>query len=234
MSTRVATLRALIEERFPDAAPLPQRTSRPVAATGVVGLDAILPGGGLPRGKLSVCPPQGGATSIFRAACRSIVAHRERAAWIDGAGTIAGAFWEPGPLLLRPKTPRHALRAAEELLRSGGFALVVLAGVEPQGTETVRLVRAAHEGNGALVALTALVALAALRLTTRILPHGYTWRHDPFGEPAEVVEAKVSVRARALGWNAHAEFPMPVTRHELRLSLEPGVADRRGAKRVRR
>jgi hypothetical protein len=41
----------------------------------------------------------------------------------------------------------------------------------------------------------------------------------------------VRVRARAPGWNAHAEFPIPVTRHELRLSLEPELADRRGVSR---
>jgi hypothetical protein len=230
MSARVAQLRALLEQRFPDTAPLPERLERPIVATGIGGLDRVLPGGGLSKGKLTVCPPQGGATSIFRAACRGIVGagRGERAAWVDGAGTVAGTFWDEGPVLIRPKSSRHALRAAEEILRSEGFTLVVLAGAEPQGTETVRLIRAAAEGGTALVALTERAALSSVRLTTRIHPHDYRWRRDPFGEPADVYEVVVRVHARAPGWNAHADFPIPVMQHELRLSLEPGLADRRG------
>ena len=92
MSTSIAALRALIEQRFPDAIPLTQRTTEEVA-TGISELDGILPNGGLPRGRLSVWAPQGGATAILRAACDSAVANGERAAWIDGDNTVAGAFW---------------------------------------------------------------------------------------------------------------------------------------------
>jgi len=42
MSDRNAAIRALIEHRFPDAAPLTHPTAEP-AATGIEGLDAILP-----------------------------------------------------------------------------------------------------------------------------------------------------------------------------------------------
>src|SRR5919202_4498208 len=226
----VARLRQLLEQHFPDAAPLAHRAAEQVA-TGIAPLDAALPGGGLPRGRLSVWAPQGGATAILRAACLGTVAGGERAAWVDGDHTVAGAFWVEGPLLVRPKTRRHTLRASEELLRCGGFALVVLAGIEPLGTETVRLTRAAREGGSALVALTTRVALSSLRLASRILPHSYRWRRTPFGDPAEAQEVVVRVRARAPGWNASAEFINQVTRHELRLSLEPELADRRGVSR---
>jgi len=152
----IASLRALIEQRFPDATPLTggSQTTEQVA-TGIGALDRVLPNGGFARGRLSVWAPQGGATAILRATCHSVVANGERSAWIDGDNTVAGAFWsdDHGLYLVRPKSRIHALRAAEELLRSGGFSLLVLAGAEPQGTETVRLTRAAREGGAALISI---------------------------------------------------------------------------------
>src|SRR5476649_317021 len=137
MSTSVAALRALIQQRFPDATPITgvpggAQTTEHVA-TGIAALDKVLPNGGLPRGRLSVWAPQGGATAILRAACHSVVDNGERSAWIDGDNTVAGAYWGDGPYLVRPTSRIHALRAAEELLRSGGFSLLVIAGAEPQG-----------------------------------------------------------------------------------------------------
>jgi hypothetical protein len=230
MSTSVAALRALIQQRFPDATPLTggAQTTEHVA-TGIGALDKVLPNGGLPRGRLSVWAPQGGATAILRAACHSIVAGGERSAWIDGDNTVAGAFWGEGPYLIRPKSRVHALRAAEELLRSGGFSLMVIAGAEPQGTEMVRLTRSAREGGTALIAMGSSASMASLRLTSKLVR--YRWRRTPFGDPAEAQDATVRVSARAVGWNAHVEFPLPVTHHELRLSLESELADRRGLPR---
>jgi hypothetical protein len=230
MSTSVAALRALIQQRFPDATPLTggAQTTEHVA-TGMTELDKVLPNGGLPRGRLSVWAPQGGATAILRASCHSVVAKGERSAWIDGDNTVAGAFWGDGPYLVRPKSRLHALRAGEELLRSGGFSLLVIAGAEPQGTEMVRLTRAAREGGTALVALGTSASMASLRLTSRLLR--YRWRRTPFGDPAEAQDATVRVSARAVGWSAHTDFPIPVMHHELRLSLESALADRRGLPR---
>jgi hypothetical protein len=237
MSTSIAALRALIEHRFPDAVPLrgtpsgapggAQTTEQ--IATGIIELDHALPNGGLPRGRLSVWAPQGGATAILRAACHSVVADGERSAWIDGDNTMAGAFWSDGPYLVRPTSRLHALRAAEELLRSGGFSLLVLAGTEPQGTEIVRLTRAAREGGTALVTVGTSASMASLRLTSRLLR--YRWRRTPFGDPAEAEDATVRVNARAAGWSTHTDFPIPVMHHELRLSLESELADRRGLPR---
>ena len=227
----LTALRALLDERFPDASPITRRATTQLA-TGIGELDHALPSGGLPRGRLSVWAPRGGATAILRAACQGVLAAGERAAWIDSAGTIAGAFWdEEGPLLVRPSSRLNALRSAEELLRSSGFALVVLAGAEPRGQETVRLTRATRDGGSALVALTTHAAMSALKLTSRITPTGYRYKRTPFGDPAEITHARVRVDSVALGWKAHAEFVLPVTHHELRLSLEPGLADRRGVTR---
>lgn len=232
MSTSIAALRALIEQRFPDATPLTggAKTAEQVA-TGIDALDRVLPNGGLPRGRLSVWAPQGGATAILRATCYSVVLQGERSAWIDGDNTMAGAFWSNagGLYLVRPKTRIHALRAAEEMLRSGGFSVLVLAGTEPQGTETVRLTRAAREGGAALVSIGTSASMASVRLTSKLMR--YRWRRTPFGDPAEAQDVTVRVHARSVGWNAHTDFPIPVTHHELRLSLESELADRRGLPR---
>lgn len=227
----VATLRALIEQRFPDATPVVRRSVQPVAA-GILELDRALPHGGFPLGKLSVCEPKGGTTAILRAACQKTVADGDRAAWIDGARTIAGAFWDDGPLLVRPECHTHAVRAADELIRSGGFRLVVLTGIKATDTETMRLVRAVHDGGGAFVTITPNANMAALRLSARI--DQYRWSFDPFGEPAELQDVRVRIHARALGWDKRAEFSLPVQSHELRLSLESGLADRRGLPRTQR
>lgn len=227
--TAFPALRSLIEQRFPDATPVTHRTVEPVT-TGMQLLDAILPGGGLPRGRLSVWMPQGGATAILRAACLSVASGGERSAWIDGLGTIAGQFWEEGPVLVRPASRRNSLRAAEELLRCGGFSLIVLAGSEPAGTEMVRMSRAAREGGSAFVALTSHTSMASVRLTSRILPHSYVWRRSPFGDPAEACSASIRVRVQSLGWNRHAELRVPVVQHDVRCALEPGLRDRRGIK----
>jgi len=227
MSVQLAELRALIEQKFPDAIPLARRTVRP-AATGIAELDRALPGGGFPLGKLSLCEPHGGSTSILRAACLATITNGDRAAWIDGSLTITGAFWDDGPLLVRPRGDKQAIAAADLLLRSGGFRIVVLAGTELTSADCVRLVRAAHEGGGAFVALTERATMAALRLIVRIAPDAYRWHHDPFGEPAEAHDVRLEAEVHALGWNTRATFTLPVQSHELRLSLEPGLADRRG------
>jgi hypothetical protein len=225
-----AALRQLLEQRFPDATPVTHRTAEPVA-TGIQPLDLILPNGGLPRGRLSVWMPQGGATAILRAACVTVTSTGERSAWIDGLGTISGQFWEEGPVLVRPANRKNSLRAAEELLRCGGFSLIVLSGSEPAGTEMVRLSRAAREGGAAFVALTSHTSMASLRLTSRITPHSYVWTRSAFGEPAEACSASIKVRAQSLGWNKSTELRVPVISYDLRSALEPGLPDRRGNKR---
>lgn len=225
-----ALLRSLLEQRFPDAIPVTHLTAEPVA-TGIGPLDAILPGGGLPRGRLSVWMPQGGATAILRAACHSAARAGERAAWIDGLGTISGQFWQEGAILVRPANRRNSLRAAEELLRCGGFGIIVLTGSEPAGTEMVRLSRAAREGGTAFVALTTHTSMASIRLVSRILPHSYDWKRTPFGDPAEACSASIKVSAQSLGWNRHTEIRIPVVSYDLRTALEAGLPDRRGMKK---
>ncbi len=172
--------------------------------------------------------PQGGATAILRAACHAAASTGERAAWIDGLGTITGQFWDEGPILVRPANRRNSLRATEELLRCGGFGIIVLTGSEPAGTEMVRLSRAAREGGTAFIALTTHTSMASLRLVSRILPDSYDWKRSPFGDPAEAESVKIKVNAQSLGWNRKVEITVPVAAHDLRSALEPALPDRRG------
>jgi hypothetical protein len=71
--------------------------------------------------------------------------------------------------------------------------------------------------------------MASLRLSSRLLH--YHWRLTPFGDPATAECADVRIDARSAGWNAHTTLSLAVTNHELRLSLEPELADRRGLPR---
>ena len=229
MSAAPAALRTLLAARFPDTVVLPERTLAP-QPTGVAGVDRILPNGGLPRGRLTIWnAAQGsGAVAILRAACFGALARGERAAWIDGQCTT-GPQWKSGPLLIRPSSLVGALRATEIVLKSGGFALVVLVGIDPEQTAMLRLSRMVHEGGGAFVALTHRTLTASLRLTSRFLMTEFRTSKSPFGDTARIDAATVRIEASASGWRAETTLDLPALTHDLRLSLEPNVADRRGA-----
>ena len=49
-------------------------------------------------------------------------------------------------------------------------------------------------------------------------------------QPAEAQEVKLRVRARSLGWNRSADFPVLVVPYDLRMSLDAGLVDRRGVR----
>ena len=226
----VLALKHALDQRFPNAQPIAYRTAGAVQ-TGISALDSFLPAGGLPRGRVSLWTPGGGATALLYAAAQGVAAQGERSAWIDGAGTIAGDSWQPGALLLKPEGELESLICAEELLRSGGFGLVVLSGAgRAFHQEDVRLSRAVREGGGAFVALTATSSVAHLRVASRIAADGYHWRCDPFGEPVEVVEVRVQIEAHALGWSGRTVVTLPVVTHAYRTAPETALVDRRGAK----
>lgn len=155
----------------------------------------------------------------------------ERAAWVAGPGRgVVGSGWGEGVFHLRPSGIEEALECTEELLRTGGFGLVVLDGVEVRRSEALRLGRAVREGGGAFAVLADGVS-APLRLSSRLVPEGYRWRSGPFGGPAEVESALLRVDVKGLGVDSWVEFELPVIGHEVRLSLERGLVDRRGAGR---
>lgn len=228
--SQVTALREVIEQRFPGAVPSVYQTTSGVP-TGVAALDAALPSGGLPRGRLCVWQPGVGAGAVLRAACAAALARGERAAWIDAARTASGEIPWSGVALVRPETPREALICAEELVRSGGFALVVLSGVTSRGKERVRLTRSVREGGTALVEFSDETHMAAIRFRSAVRPEGLRWRCNHLGEPLRLSSVTVQIHASALGWSRDAELDLPVHAHALPLSLEPSLVSRRGATR---
>ena len=266
LPAEVLDLRRELERRFPDAQPVRQGTTEAVA-TGVGPLDGALPAGGLPRGRVTLWRPGGGATAVLRSALAAAMAGGERAAWVDGAGVISGAYWAggpsraagpgrldgagasggsgesggsagPAPLLCRPEDPVNAAACAEELLRSGGFALVVLTGGATGGGgrgladgEGVRLGRAAREGGAAFVAVADGAPVSHLKVRTAFDPGGFRWRPGPFGEPASLESVRIRARLESMGLDRRVRFRLGVTIHDVRLSLEPRLVDRRGVRR---
>lgn len=231
MPAEVLALRQLLADRFPNAKPLGERDANRLAqavGTGFTSLDLALPHGGFPRGKLTVWAPAGGATAVLRSACRGVIANGERAAWVDASGTLTFGWTDQAPLVVHAGNRTSALRCAEVLLRVGAFALVVLDGAEPLGTETVRLAGAVRDGGGAFVVLTERGTMAALRIASSFTPDSVRWRAGPFDGPAAPIDVQAEVRVRALGWNARAKVLFRVKSYDLRDALEPGAADRRG------
>jgi hypothetical protein len=226
----IADLRRMIEARYPNAVPLPERTV-PQVPTGVEPLDRNLPAGGLPRGRLTVWNPSVGGSAVLRAACIGAVERGERAAWIDGLGRASPDVDWGGVVLARPRDERQALECTEELLRSGGFSVVARVGGTDNGTERLRLCRAAREGGAALVEISADPHLAAVRISARTGPESFHWCFNDLGEPIEIDSVSLRVRVMAAGWNRETNVVLMVSDHEHSLSLEPGLADRRGVAR---
>jgi recombination protein RecA len=133
----------------------------PALPTGVSALDAVLLGGGLPRGRLTeIAGPTGsGKTTLARAIVEATVEAHGWVAYVDAQCTLDARDWvhlgdAEGVWIIRPSDANRAAWCADVLLRSGAFALVVLDGA-PTLTKSaaVRLTRLARESNAALVLL---------------------------------------------------------------------------------
>lgn len=133
----------------------------PGLATGMAALDAVLPGHGLPRGRLTEITgaPGSGRTTI----ARQLVAATLQAGWwvayVDAARTLAPRDWaalgaHDGLWVVRPEDPVRGAWCADVLLRSGAFGLVVLDGAPALSRPVaVRLVRLARASDAAFVLL---------------------------------------------------------------------------------
>jgi hypothetical protein len=128
-------------------------------ATGIAAIDAVLPGGGVPCGRLTeIAGGDGsGATSLARSLVASAISDKRWVAYIDAGRTLAPADWAPlagsGRLwIVRPPTGEHGAWCADLLLRSNAFGLVVLDDATRLSRSiAVRLIRLAQESNAAFV-----------------------------------------------------------------------------------
>ncbi len=210
--------------------------SGPVASTGVPALDALLPGGGLPRGRVVewLGPRSSGKTALLRAGLARLRGAGESVAWIDAGRTLYAPDWAdlvPGEgefWVVRPRDAAETAWCADLLLRSGAFGAVALYGPRGAGPggkalrrgAAVRLQRLAEEA-GALFVVLGEAPLAALRLgfrpgrvePVRGLPFG------PILPPSRPVWVRVGKRG---GAEVPILCPVPVRRRP------PATRDRKG------
>jgi hypothetical protein len=212
-------------------------SSTPGLPTGLAALDALLPGGGLPPGRITelLAAPGFGKTTIARSLVTATIRAGHCVAWIDATRTLdprdllhtsADALW-----VVRPTDPARAPWCADLLLRTGTFALVVLDGapVLPR-VVAVRLAQLAREADAALLLLgegtRASEIGGALRLVMK--------------RPATVTLEKGGPHQHVLLRPKHPEASherneTPLTRRPAahRLRAHPEIPDRRGVARSR-
>ena len=83
----------------------------------------------------------------------------------------------------------------------------------------------------AFVAVAGSAPLSHLRARSSFDPTGFRWRRGPFGEPVWLESVVVRARLESMGLDRRVRFRMPVEHHDVRLSLEPRLVDRRGVRR---
>lgn len=130
----VVSLRGLCEERLVRPADaLLLSSERRFVSAGVPEIDALI-GGGFPRGRIAeiVGPPSSGRTALLLSAVARVTSGGEVAAWIDPASSLdprvaaeAGVHL-PHLLWVRPRTRSIAWTAADVVLGTPGFALVIV------------------------------------------------------------------------------------------------------------
>ncbi|HEY5491419.1 MAG TPA: ATPase domain-containing protein, partial [Gemmatimonadaceae bacterium] len=137
------------------------RPTTPGLATGMAALDAALPGGGLPRGRLTEITgaPGSGVTTLARQFVAAALGAGWWVAYVDAARTLAPRDWaalgaHEGLWVVRPPEAARGAWCADVLLRSGAFGLVVLDGAQalPRALAD-RLVRLARASDAAFVLL---------------------------------------------------------------------------------
>jgi recombination protein RecA len=224
----------------------PPAPAAPAIPTGIAALDAVLQGGGLPRGRLTeiVGGTGSGKTTLARAVVEAIVAGHGWVAYVDAQRTLDARDWvhlgdAEGVWMIRPHDATRAAWCADVLLRSGAFALVVLDGA-PTLTKSaaVRLTRLARDSGAALVILGDRVGGAsqlggAVRLVVERATPGSRRpraeaRHD--SGTGETTTRTIAVRVEKGGTLRTVEVTCAVAVAR-RLCAHPEVPDRRGVAR---
>jgi hypothetical protein len=157
---QIASLRALLEQRFPNTRHF-DKPEYGALSTGIDALDALLPGG-VPRGAITLLSgePSCGKTGIALAVAAELTRQGGQLAWgHDGtlsSAAAAQARVDLGRLLqVRVSSASQALRCADFLLRWNAFHLVVLDWPQRggRGTDWNRVHRLVTGSNNALLVL---------------------------------------------------------------------------------
>ena len=213
-------------------------SATPGLPTGIAALDAVLPGGGLPRGRLSeILAPAGvGKTTLARSLAAATLTAGHAVAWVDATRTLDPRDWISASIeadalwVVRPAEAARAPWCADLLLRTGAFALVVLDGapVLPR-TVGVRLAQLARDADAVLLLLgegtRASEIGGALRLVLRR-------RDGRDGRSGPLVTATIEKG----GPHQHVPLQLEVGRGNgiaRRLCSHPEIPDRRGVARKR-
>ncbi|MES2521339.1 MAG: hypothetical protein V4617_01485 [Gemmatimonadota bacterium] len=142
------------------------RPAGPAWPTGVASLDVAL-GGGLPRGRITEVVGASGAgrATLLRGVVARVLQGGGWVAWVDARRTAAPQSWTglgKRLVMVRPLEARRGAWCADQLLRSGVFALVVLDGAPPlHRVQGVRLSGLARERDAAFVVITDAVTNGA-------------------------------------------------------------------------
>ncbi len=191
-------------------------------ATGVAALDALL-GGGWPQGKVGelVGPASSGRSAAAGAAVAAATARGEVTAWLDPADAFdpasaaaAGVDLER-VLWVRPRGVGEAVRAAELVLATGGFTVVVL--------DLGAAAAAARERNGAS---RGALALRLARATERAGAVTLVLAERPWA--GTLAAATVALARGEARWGGERGGP----RWLEDLALQPQVERGRGRERV--
>ncbi len=157
-------------------------SSRP-CPVGIPDLDKAL-GGGIPRGRITEIsgPLAAGKTTLMHGVVSHMLATGAWVAWIDASRTLAPAPWaELGCrfVVIRPHSLHKTARAADLLLRSAVFSMVVIDGAPPLSRiQGIRLSQLAREHDAACVVLTHTLANTPMHAHTHANTHahGTTWK----------------------------------------------------------
>jgi hypothetical protein len=232
-------------------------STTPGLPTGFAALDAILPGGGIPAGRITelLAPPGLGKTTIGRSLVAATITAGRCVAWIDATRTLDPRDWVSASMdgdalwVVRPADPARAPWCADLLLRTGAFALVVLDGapVLPR-VVAVRLAQLARDADAALLLLgegtRASEIGGALRL---VLTRNDRTRNDrspgvpgprAIGAAPAPDARRVVVTIEKGGPYHHVQLEVPgvdrINPVARRLCAHPEIPDRRGVARSRR
>lgn len=196
-------LRAAIAARFRDAVRPATAPRGPALASGWEAVDRSLPGGGLAPGETAVLEgePGAGGLALASAWAQSAAARGEPVAVLDAAASCLPHAWvEPAdtaaPIwVVRPPVPADVWPAADIVLRSGAFGLVILLdpGVAPVGVGP-RLVRLARDRDARLIVAGEAPFAPTARVRLRLC--AIEWDEGPTGDApaARAFEARCGTR----------------------------------------